>query len=174
MSPTISTFHCPSSTFQNPYFTVHHMIPTTHIHISFQLQPEESPSTHCIPATNPAPTPSTFHTLPSTCLLSPSTIHLPSNTTIFHHPHQPLSTTHRPPWTYCIPPSPFYHWPATTITHGPFLPSPLHRAPLLLTTHFPLFDFPASFILFAYPSFSSLCDHQILLINNISWICISF
>ena len=153
------------------------MTPTTHIHISFQLQPAELPSTcdHSL-STYHQPSIITLH-LPGFAIhlpLPPSTIHLPSNTTIFCHPHQPLSTTHHPPWTYYIPPSNFYHLSATTIIHDPFLPPLLHHAPRLFPTHFPPFGFPASFILFAYPSFSSLCDHQISLIHNLSWMCISF
>ena len=176
MSPTISTFYCPSSTFQNPYFIVHHMISTTHIHISFQLQPEESPST-CDHSLSTCHQPSTI-----TLHLPHFTIHLPPVT--FHHSPSIKHHYSPPP-----PPATFYHTLSTMdLLHPAHLPSTIYQPPPSSMIHFYLLhstmfldcsqltflSLTFQHLLSSLPSFSPLCDHQILLINNTSWICISF
>lgn len=152
---------CPSSTPSKTLISLsHHMIPTTHIHISFNHSRRITFHSLLTCTTNPAPKhppPSTlYHTLPPVTF-HPFTCH---QTPSFHHPHQPFL-----PSTMDLlhPHPPSTIGPATTITHGPSLPS-IHRAPRLLTTHFPLFGFPASFICLSFLFISFMITRFYLLI----------
>ena len=100
------------------------MISTTHIHISFQLQPEESPST-CDHSLSTCHQPSTI-----TLHLPHFTIHLPPVT--FHHSPSIKHHYSPPP-----PPATFYHTLSTMdLLHPAHLPSTIYQPPPSSMIHF--------------------------------------